>query len=746
MNGIFEAAYAVVLSVYEALGPCFLGFLNRSLQASVLVLAAVLFRLIFKKAPKILRFIFWGAAALRLLLPFSLESAFSLQPVRTVPADVTSLTASEFAQSYPAAEQALTPIAERIYADAFAEASVNPALPLSFIAGMVWLAGIGVMLFWALVSVLRLRLKMRQAVKENGRVMKCERVGSPFILGVFRPRIYLPFGLDETTERLVLAHEQAHISRRDHWIKPFAFLLLSVYWFNPALWAGYILLCRDIELLCDERVLREVGNENKKAYANALLSLSEPHRRLSACPLAFGEGKVSGRIKNVLSYKKPTLWILIAAGVTGAVICALLLTSPKTGGAGAGEFPQAGAFETKEVLYSVMYNDVLYIPPDAPRFFIAADGTLSRKDPYGDGEWKALGVLREAALSEEDYCALFPSDPLLRDGYDPQQTANKISRAWTAGNASDVWLLELKNGTLLLMDVVTPPTGREAQYLFQLRESDGLPGEEQAEQAIAAALLEDVKNGGYFSGECMTEGHILLGITAADKQPDRYYVYALTMALNYAIQDNELNDVSGHGFIPARFTLAPDGTGGYTVEKIDWPEDGERNADSIRELFPANLRSRALSERTADTENLRAQCERAAKAYAASLGRTLEITEDTYTSRRYLWKILDTDAMDVIEENRKNDPELYAFPDWVGNAEYLIDGERYVYTTDFDEATGTVHMKKTRYGDPEVLLAYDIDTAGNRITLTQPSGGGAYTPETTTPGTTAPETTAQTGE
>ena len=200
-------------------------------------------------------------------------------------------------------------------------------MPLAY----VWLAGMAVLLGWAAFSWLRLRRQVAASVNVAKGVYICDDIASPFILGVLHPRIYLPSGLTGATLESVLRHERAHLKRRDHWWKPLAHVLIAVYWFNPLLWAAYVLLCRDIELACDERVVRDMTREDRAAYSQALLQCSlNRRRRLVLCPLAFGEVGVRTRVKSVLRYRRPAVWLSAAAVLLCAALAVTFLTEPKT--------------------------------------------------------------------------------------------------------------------------------------------------------------------------------------------------------------------------------------------------------------------------------------------------------------------------------------------------------------------------------------------------------------------------------
>ena len=335
------------------MGNFFLQIADMSITASYLIVAVVILRFLLAKAPKWIRGILWGLVGIRLVVPFSFESAFSLMPGSSPISAVNKLQGSgvynagnmmpmwDFSTSAGAAPQstdvagALVPVGSTGDAlSALTNATEAVAGTVSFpdILAIVWLAGMSAMLVYCLVSYLRLNKKVADAVIYRGgkyAIYQSEKVTSPFVLGIFNPRIFLPYDMDGKDRDCVIAHEKAHIARRDHWMKPFGFVLLSVYWFHPFIWLAYILLCRDIELACDEKVIKEMGSDHKKAYSEALLKCSAPGRMISACPLAFGEVDVKKRIVNVLHYKKPAFWIILVSLLACVVVAVCFMTKPK---------------------------------------------------------------------------------------------------------------------------------------------------------------------------------------------------------------------------------------------------------------------------------------------------------------------------------------------------------------------------------------------------------------------------------
>ena len=309
----------------------FLKLLNLSISASWLVLVVLALRLVLKRAPKWVNVLLWGMVALRLMLPFSIESALSLIPsAETVSPEVVQFDpAPTITSGVEFIDNAVNPSLSESFAAA-PLASVNPLYVWTYLAGWVWLIGLAAMLAYALVSYLRLRRRVSASIPLRENIYVCDEVPSPFILGIVRPRIYLPSVLDEAQRGSVLSHERAHLARRDHWWKPLGFALLAVYWFNPLLWLAYTLLCRDIELACDERVLRGMDAGQVKDYSSALLACSVPRRMIAACPLAFGEVGVGARVKNALRYKKPAFWIVAASVIVCIVVAVCFLTNPRT--------------------------------------------------------------------------------------------------------------------------------------------------------------------------------------------------------------------------------------------------------------------------------------------------------------------------------------------------------------------------------------------------------------------------------
>ena len=322
----------------------FLKLLNMSITASWLVLAVIVLRLVFKKAPKSFRVILWALVGIRLICPFSVESVFSLIPsAETVPVENLYSEIPIVDSGISAINEAVNTVIEEHFGTVSGEISnsgaekdnntsgvtaVNPVVNIAQITSLAWMIGMAGMILYTGMSYLRIYRKIREAVPFYENIWLCDYISTPFILGVIRPQIFLPSTMDEQDMSYVIAHEKAHLKRRDHWWKPLGFLLLSIYWFNPVMWIAYALLCRDIELACDEKVIREMGSESKKPYSDALINCSVPRKMIAACPLAFGEVSVKNRIKSVLNYKKPGFWIMVVVVAVSIMVAVCFLTDP----------------------------------------------------------------------------------------------------------------------------------------------------------------------------------------------------------------------------------------------------------------------------------------------------------------------------------------------------------------------------------------------------------------------------------
>ena len=377
------------------MGVIFLNLLNMSITASWLILAVLGIRLLFRRIPKWITCLLWGVVAIRLIFPFSIESGFSLQP-SAEPIRTSTMVEGELIPYVPSVDSNIGVVENTVnplLAEAFAYQETESVAPLQIatgIAGSVWLCGMVVLLIFALVSMIKLLLCVREAVCYKENIYICDTVKSPFILGIIKPRIYLSSAINEEKMDFILAHERAHLRRKDHLWKPFGYLLLCIYWFNPLCWIAYIMLCKDIELACDEKVIKDMSFGDKKEYSRVLLSCATQRRLVSVCPLAFGEVGVKERVKTVLNYKRPAFWITILAIIVCIIVAICFLTNPQKEYSVRITIP---ASSTEEIVYQ---EDFFYsgeeISPTSNKI------TISLSEGMGDTEV----VLKPIEVKEEN--------------------------------------------------------------------------------------------------------------------------------------------------------------------------------------------------------------------------------------------------------------------------------------------------------------------------------------------------------
>lgn len=408
----------------------FVSVLNLAINAGWVALAIMGLRLLlklpcFRRFPRWCVCLLWAVVGLRLVCPFTPETHFSLLPSgETVPLTVVTDPTPAIRSGVSSINAAVNPILAERFA-ATPQYSANPIQILLAVLSYAWLCGIAVMLLYLCISTLLLYHRVRFATRtpDDRRVFECEAVRSPFVLGIIRPRIYLPYNMEAETRADVLAHEYAHLARRDHIVKPAAFLLLTVYWFQPLLWAAYFLLCRDIEAACDERAAKRFSDAERRRYAASLVRCSvsaKTHAAISACPLTFGENDVKTRVKSVLSYRKPTVWIIAAAVVLCAVFAMCFGTDPVEKTASGNTDPVSSLSAHYKAAELVLANGMfsfVQTAEAAPGYSVDSDGVLweIRTDSETGAETAVrLGTLTECAPTTAE--THFPDSAVLISG------------------------------------------------------------------------------------------------------------------------------------------------------------------------------------------------------------------------------------------------------------------------------------------------------------------------------------------
>lgn len=401
----------------------FIRALNISIAASFLVLAIIIYRLFAKKAPRWVAVFLWGLVGLRLLLPFSIESSLSLIPSKnTLPTTITHDRYPALDTGFGALDEVINPILSgRV--EARPEYSANPMQVWITLLGWIWLAVMLCLLIYMASSFVYLRAKTRVKVEREDKVYLCDCVRTPFILGIIRPRIYLPSDISDRDFPLVVAHERAHIKRLDHLWKPLGFLLLSVYWFNPLLWVAYVLMCRDIEQACDEKVISVLNDSEKAAYSEALLSLGIKSRIISACPLAFGEVSVKSRISAISKYKRPATAVIVVSLVICTAFAACFLTYKKKDAIAI----EQGIWYAGKIIGT---KDKEATCDDMPLLVFTENGdVLVESNDLSTLSYVNMGNINTAYVSKSQYEALFEG-VTFREGYGVEHLHNTVKAAF----------------------------------------------------------------------------------------------------------------------------------------------------------------------------------------------------------------------------------------------------------------------------------------------------------------------------
>ncbi len=432
----------------------FLKLLNMSLKASYVILAVIIIRFFLKKAPKKYSYALWLAAAFRLVCPVSFQSVISLFAIRfkrgdTTAVDLTQVVSPVVDTVNPQVNVGVPAVNNAINSSLPAptpQYSANPMQIIMYIAAFVWLLGIAAMVIYAVVTYIRLHRKLRFAVKFEDNVYETDIISSPFIMGFFRPKIYIPKGIDTDKLGYVLQHERTHIKRFDHVIKPLAFLILAVHWFNPLVWLSFYLMSRDMEMSCDEKVLLKEDSSNTD-YSTTLLSLAVKKRFPSPSPLAFGESGVKKRIKNALKFKKPAIWISIIAVVVCIAVIFICTADPRSE---ENEDIFGQAYAIPEIIY--MDGKLSYLPAtdDSTTIYISENGWIYEKGWAQESGWTNCGKLKSVRLTKSNFDDYFLLDGMMWGGeYNERRLRFGNKNAWELNyNGNLYYILQQRNGEM----------------------------------------------------------------------------------------------------------------------------------------------------------------------------------------------------------------------------------------------------------------------------------------------------------
>lgn len=610
----------------------FLKIVNMSIAASWLILAVVLLRVVLKKAPKWVNVLLWGIVAFRLICPFSFESALSLIPsAETISPEIMMDWTPEISTGVSSIDKVVNPI----ITDTFAPepiASANPFQLLIPVLAIIWAIGIIVMLVYAAVSYFRLQKKVGASLSVRDNIWICDDIQTPFILGCFKPSIYIPSGTDEAQLPYIIAHENAHLKRCDHWWKPLGYLVLAIHWFNPFVWIAYILLCRDIELACDEKVIRELNQSESIAYSEALLSCSVNRRTVMVCPLAFGEVGVKERVKNVLNYKKPAFWIVAIAVVASIVLGVCFLTNPSS-------FPVK--LDSVQISKASTMDFRTNSGPTTFQLSAAEIDELSSR-------------IKDVKIGQKDQSlqGLTPFYSLYMD----TKENDRITFSGFDSNGNQAAIL-YENVYYRITD---SDFSSYLQYICAGENRTEAINETNVDTAIHNAIMEHNKDR-YYKGAFACESHTVLateaGGAANSEEIETLTVYALTLYEEYNLSEEGIQSVSGGcGPVALTFNVTENG---YELSEYWEPGDGSQYSDDIRKKFPENILDEVWNSQDY-VDAMTAENEQKALEFSAQKGDFKELVNGLLTticSR----PTTSSNPGDYIQANRTEYDELLSY-------------------------------------------------------------------------------------
>ena len=671
----------------------FVTIVNMSISAGWIVLAVLLLRKLLKKAPKWVNVLLWGIVAIRLVCPFSFESALSLIPSSQTINPEIALNPAIIDSGVPIIDSVVNPVISNVTITPEPEKELNVfKFIMPYLAGL-WLVGIVILLIYTFISYSKLNKKIGTAVLLRDNIYQSEAVVSPFVLGIIKPKIYIPFNMKAQDIEHVISHETAHIKRKDHLWKPLGFLILTFHWFNPLVWIGYILLCRDIELACDEKVIKELNTDQRADYSEALLSCSVNRRLISACPVAFGEANVKNRVKSVLNYKKPAFWVILVAVILSVVVAVCFLTNPLT---------HKNVIERNDAIFTdlngvyITLNSIEETTDNSKIFNVEWHNETSAEITYGEMfyiEYKDGNKWVDTATQDVVFHLigfLLKPDETKEETYKAQY--NDIS----------------EKGTYRLV-VPFSVNGSTEEYKtwveFELNEISTTQERESIEKAVSKAILDDNEIKYYdFGTECATEGHIIYGTEFVD---NKCKVYVLTDYSQFGFENGYFVGKSG-GRVPAVMTFEKT-TNGYNLLSIDYAEDGSRYQPSIEEMFPKKYQYRVMFPTEKDYENLWNQNKVYAQAYLDKIGRSEEIRR-TYEVEN----ILPTDVGISVEVSNEllNIRSINAYNSLIGFGyfENIENGVRYIYRSTYEKEQNKIVYTKEIYDTNEIIERIEVDS------------------------------------
>ncbi len=571
----------------------FLRVINMNVTASYVILFVVIGRLFLKKAPKIFSYSLWSVVMFRLICTFSFSCAFSfLKPIVTTSGKMEHIPLTVGIMAQPKVDggiNVVNTVINRSLPSDTAIVSRNPMEIILFVLSIIWVVGIMVLVTYGIVSYVMLKNKVSTAMLIYDNIFECEKIKTPFVLGIIKPKIYLPIGLGEKEKSYILKHEQTHIKGFDYIIKPFAFLLLCVHWFNPLVWLSFILMSNDMEMACDEKVIKDLGSGIKKDYSTSLLSMSVGKKLVNGSPLAFGENNTKRRIKNVLKYKKPAFWILIVGVIIIIVIGIGLVSNPINKKA-----ETSGPLSENEKLQKGL------------------KGGVSNSNNV------SAPPTKEASLLVEDNLKIILSSPLTssnpNDYIETHRTEYENILKYGGEDALNYMLLQFKKGNVkndlrgqVIMRLCEDRLGQrnnvqdenllptEWYSKLRIKKETILPdfsynGTDPIEKLVYETEMEknqNIKNDRTF---LVVAPHI----HGSYEEGNKLKVFVTTFSYTYQLFDKTINPQTG-SMIPAAITYVKNADGSYKLDKYEQAEDGNTHGSSIKAFCTMPVSGKKIS-------------------------------------------------------------------------------------------------------------------------------------------------------
>ncbi len=590
----------------------FEGILEQSINGGWVILIVLLLRTLLKRAPKWSQELLWGLVAIRLLLPFSIESKFSLVPQKEA---IETIAIPTLGKPIEFLQNGGDYVRETVPPSPINHEPTSWSIFTPDAIGWIWLAGIAAILIFSVVRLLQLRRKLKEALLLQENIYLCDHVDSPFILGILRPKIYFPSTLSPEEYEPVLAHERAHLKRKDHWIKPLAFLLATCFWFHPLVWVAYFFFCRDLELACDEKAIKDYDLAARKTYTETLLRFGTGRSRALYQPLAFGESNIKGRIKNIVSYKKPTLWIIIGALILCIIAGVCLLTDPKsnadfdlddigTMNIGA-EMPRLiYGDDTKVILtgtfgllqYDVENQEILHrVPMERLK-------KISLLHAYSNRTGTTVYIVDYVGEPVYQYDTNNYELVRFKGTYEPAFEAQAIQKDFqfsATGLYSETYIERGNYNYYLIADadwrMATLKLVKQSGDICEVFPI--FPAETDLQDAaIRKAIIQHCKSNEAHRNYC-AESHKIYHIDREWDQQKRTTKLTAYLLLNYSEERlvNGMYTSQWGQLSPAALTFTVDENAHYTLIEFWEPRDGDLYEASIREKFPFEFQEEALS-------------------------------------------------------------------------------------------------------------------------------------------------------